>query len=349
MKSTLCNILVLLWAFSGKYCYAHTSLYQYAPNFGYATPPDVSNVQHHAQDDFGQYNYGYSNAVSAKTEIKTADGVVRGTYSYVDANNIVQTVRYISDANGFRVQATNLPHGPDAAPAIENIEETVQPATPTQFAPIYFNQYAPSYQYYTPSVVPAVAAQPIPVVANVPDTVAPVQQTPLVQVPVSSPEIISVPIHTKYHAQDEFGQYQFGYTDGSATRDEARDAFGNVRGSYTYVDINGVPQTVNYVADHNGFQVQGTTIQEDNFALPEPVQDTPEVKAAKEEHARLVAEVKAQQGYQAEPEPVESLDVLTPELDVRGYNALGQKIGRAQSELQSHHDLVCRLLLEKKK
>merc|ERR1712107_868105 len=43
---------------------------------------------------------------SVKQEVKTADGVTRGSYSYVDANGIVQTVNYISDAMGFRVAAT---------------------------------------------------------------------------------------------------------------------------------------------------------------------------------------------------------------------------------------------------
>merc|ERR1711963_848057 len=56
-----------------------------------ATPVDATNSQYHAQDDFGQYNYGYSDPNSVKQEVKTADGVTRGSYSYVDANGIVQT------------------------------------------------------------------------------------------------------------------------------------------------------------------------------------------------------------------------------------------------------------------
>ena len=43
-------------------------------------------------------------------------GIVRGTYSYVDANGILQTVNYVSDAEGFKVAATNLPQAPVAAP-----------------------------------------------------------------------------------------------------------------------------------------------------------------------------------------------------------------------------------------
>jgi hypothetical protein len=66
--------------------------------------------QYHAQDTLGQYTYGYSAVSSAKAESKTLDGVVRGGYSYLDGNGVVQTANYIADdVNGFRVAATNLP------------------------------------------------------------------------------------------------------------------------------------------------------------------------------------------------------------------------------------------------
>src|SRR5437773_8330293 len=44
----------------------------------------------------------------------------------------------------------------------------------------------------------------------------------------------------------------------------------------------------------------------------------------------------------------ESFPRTIPEIEDR-KKTNPPKIGRAQSELQSHHDLVCRLLLEKKK
>merc|ERR1719381_262620 len=44
------------------------------------------------------------------TEARNAYGVTTGSYQYVDANGLVQTVNYIADdVNGFRVQGTNLP------------------------------------------------------------------------------------------------------------------------------------------------------------------------------------------------------------------------------------------------
>merc|ERR1711962_253324 len=87
----------------------------YASDYGYSP-----SSQYHAQDNLGQYNFGFTSPDQTKEEIKTADGVTRGAYSYVDANGILQTVKYISDALGFRVAATNLPvhdvASPDVAP-----------------------------------------------------------------------------------------------------------------------------------------------------------------------------------------------------------------------------------------
>ncbi|XP_042882341.1 uncharacterized protein LOC122259525 [Penaeus japonicus] len=97
------------------------------------------------------------------------------------------------------------------------------------------------------------------------------------------------PIQSQYHAQDEIGQYSFGYAGGPSSRAESRDAFGVVRGSYNYVDSEGKVQTQHYVADALGFRVSGTNlpVAPDTsvaLALPQPVQDTPEVAAAKIAH-----------------------------------------------------------------
>lgn len=104
-----------------------------------AIVPSVSH--YHSQDDWGQYSYGYHGGPSAKQETRTLDGVTSGGYSYIDANNIVQTVSYVSDpVNGFRVAATNLPQqaphiiGSLAAPA-----HLVAPLAPAHFiAPAHF-------------------------------------------------------------------------------------------------------------------------------------------------------------------------------------------------------------------
>lgn len=93
--------------------------YPYGALIGRTLP--IQQQQYHAQDEFGQYSYGYSEPLSAKNEVKTLDGVTRGSYSYVDAENKLQTVDYVADGAGFRVAATNLPK-PVQVPEIRQAE-----------------------------------------------------------------------------------------------------------------------------------------------------------------------------------------------------------------------------------
>merc|ERR1740128_510493 len=123
------------------------------------TPYDASNSQYHAQDDSGQYNYGFSNPTQTKQELKTADGVTRGSYSYVDANGLVQSVNYISDAMGFRVAATNLPvhhideNAVDAPAPVATPNTVISPAVQYSYLP-----YATNYGYNIPVDTVAAAA-----------------------------------------------------------------------------------------------------------------------------------------------------------------------------------------------
>jgi hypothetical protein len=143
------------------------------------TVPGVTSTQFHAQDELGQYSYGYSGGPSSKTESKDAFGNVRGGYSYVDANGIVQNVNYIADpVNGFRVAATNLPVGPSpqgviaAAPVAAVRSVVAGPVT-----------YAASPVTY--------AAQPISVAAapTHPGQLGPVHIAPLPLPPADTPEV----------------------------------------------------------------------------------------------------------------------------------------------------------------
>jgi hypothetical protein len=80
-------------------------------------------------------------------------------------------------------------------------------------------------------------------------------------------------------------QASFGHTEPLQTRAEVRDALGNVRGSYSYVDPNGKVNIVEYTAGHGGFRVLGANNLPESVAVPEtpalvapePVQDTAEV------------------------------------------------------------------------
>merc|ERR1711884_913379 len=92
-------------------------LYGY-PGYGYApvaynnvpytyasapVPAPAVSSQFAAQDEFGNTHYGYSNLASAKQESGNAFTGVAGSYQYVDANGVLQTVNYVADALGFRV------------------------------------------------------------------------------------------------------------------------------------------------------------------------------------------------------------------------------------------------------
>lgn len=93
----------------------------------FAIPASAPSTQFHAQDEFGQFSFGHAGGPSAKTESRNAYGVTTGSYQYIDANGLLQTVNYVADpVNGFRVAATNLPVGP-AAPAAPEVAPLVAP------------------------------------------------------------------------------------------------------------------------------------------------------------------------------------------------------------------------------
>merc|ERR1711990_1389768 len=93
----------------------------------YAAPiaPYVGS-QYHAQDEFGNLNYGYSNLNSAKAEAGNPYGGVNGGYSYVDADGVLQQVQYVADAAGFRVADSRLP----VAPVYDGVAPTFNPELP---------------------------------------------------------------------------------------------------------------------------------------------------------------------------------------------------------------------------
>lgn len=109
---------------------AKPSILYSEPATVYAGAPIIASApllrQYHAQDSLGQYSYGYEGGPSAKNEVRSLDGVTRGSYSYVDAEGKLQSVAYTADAfNGFRVAATNLPEAPkELNVAPEPVKET---------------------------------------------------------------------------------------------------------------------------------------------------------------------------------------------------------------------------------
>merc|ERR1712038_2151727 len=161
---------------------------------------------------------------------------------------------------------------PNAAPV--NYAYAPQTAYPYTYAP-YAQAYAP---------VAAPVAAPAPVVAAAPAFVPPVS--------------------SQFHAGDEFGNSQYGYSNLNSAKHEIGNAFGQKSGSYQYVDPAGKLQTVTYVADELGFRVQDSRLPvapvHDGVA-PKSVEVTPEVAAATAEHLAAVAEVASREKRESDP------------------------------------------------
>merc|ERR1712045_768511 len=111
----------------------------------YAAPiaPYVGS-QYHAQDEFGNLNYGYSNLNSAKSEAGNTYGGVNGGYSYVDANGVLQQVQYVADAAGFRVADSRLPVAPvyDGVAPVAPVDTAEVAEAKAAFAEAYAAQEA---------------------------------------------------------------------------------------------------------------------------------------------------------------------------------------------------------------
>ena len=131
-----------------------------------------------------------------------------------------------------------------------------------------------------------------------------------------------IPTASQFHAQDALGQASYGYAYPGQAATNYRDAFGNQVGSYAYINPDGKEVRVSYVADSLGFRVlsndlpvapvdEGKAPVFDGKA-PEPVQDTPEVVAAKAEFAKLFKE--AETAAAAVPEVVEVVAPVAEEV-----------------------------------
>lgn len=206
--------------------------------------------QYHSQDKYGQYVYGYASGLSAADEIKTADGVTRGGYSYIDAHGILQTVQYVSDHNGFRVSATNIPRDVPAVAiaraqhlqAYENIKAE--------------HAYISALQAHGP-----VHISPIPAAGTVVVPISAAHLSPAT--PVVHHTAVPVALSSQFHAQDRLGQYSYGYAGPLSSKTESKTADGVTRGGYSYIDANGVLQSVQYISDPiHGFRVQATNLPE---------------------------------------------------------------------------------------
>ncbi len=102
----------------------------YAP--GYACNPLQlpAALQYDIRDGYGNSDFGYVSATSARQEAALPYSGCQGSYSYIDANGLLKHIGGVADAGGFRViSGTNLPIAPAQldVPALERhapVEDT---------------------------------------------------------------------------------------------------------------------------------------------------------------------------------------------------------------------------------
>ncbi|XP_063614244.1 uncharacterized protein LOC134787413 [Penaeus indicus] len=101
---------------------------------------------------------------------------------------------------------------------------------------------------------------------------------------VAVPYVPPVTYISRHHAQDELGRVIYGYSYPGQFQNEARDALGNVAGTFSYVDADGKTVLAQYTAGVGGFRVRANHLpvaEAQAFSRPDPIKDTPEVTAAK--------------------------------------------------------------------
>merc|ERR1712115_747609 len=158
MGSSLCGAIMNRFVVLAACVCASTAQVAVVPGYAGAYNPAPS-TQFHAQDEFGQFSFGHAGGPLARTEARNAYGVTTGSYQYVDANGLLQTVNYVADpVNGFQVAGTNLPVGPAAPEVAPLVAPTFNPEP--LVAPV-FDGVAPEPVQDTPEVAEAKAAHAI--------------------------------------------------------------------------------------------------------------------------------------------------------------------------------------------
>jgi hypothetical protein len=228
-----------------------------------AVPANVHAQQYHAQDEFGNYEYGYDNPNSQKKEAGNALTGVQGHYVVKNAFGGVRRYDYVADGAGFRAHRT-IKREADAEAYYGNIygAGAYGGAYSGAFGgAIHGYAHGAAHGYgYAPATLAAVspavsAVVSAPVVTNyaAPAAVA----APVVAAAPAVATVKAVPanVHAQqFHAQDEFGNFEYGYDNPNSQKKEAGLAGAAVRGHYTVKDGFGLDRRVDYVADAAGFR-----------------------------------------------------------------------------------------------
>lgn len=214
-----------------------------------AVPAAPSTLQFHKQDEFGNFEYGYDNVNSAKKEVGNAQVGVTGSYTVKDLQGS-RTVNYVADAYGFRATPLGF-QGRKKREAFYPYGGILR-----SYPRVYNNAVSSplTYSVATPSAfaVPAATATAVPVSTSVVKTVP------------------AAPSASQFHAQDEFGNYEYGYQNINSAKREGGNARTGVTGAYSYRDAFGIKRSFSYVADDLGFRMNPTLLRHKRQAVIAP-------------------------------------------------------------------------------
>jgi hypothetical protein len=183
----------------------------------------------------GQYGYpGYAHHGYAQLLLASSYST-HSYHPYPAYHGGYPAAAYAAAAYAPRVAYPAVPNQPIAAPAPYAVAAPA-PIAPAPFAPAAF------------------AAQPA---VPAPYAAAPLAAAPLAAAPLAP----ALPVGTtasQFHSQDEFGNFDYSYSNINSAKHETGNGRTGVTGTYSYVDGFGAPQRVDYVADDFGFRATGT-------------------------------------------------------------------------------------------
>merc|ERR1719445_1059903 len=160
-------------------------------------------------------NYEYYGAAVPKVVAPT---VQAAPVTYAQSAPVVQVAQAAPAVVPFGDSTGLDPITQGLDPVTQGVVQAASVVTYAQTAPVV--QAAPVAVPAAATVaVPAAAPVAVPAAAPV---AVPVPQAAPVVVPAAAPVVAAAPEGSQYHAQDDFGQYSFGYSDGNSVKQEVK-------------------------------------------------------------------------------------------------------------------------------
>lgn len=193
----------------------------------------------------GSYQYNYQSSDSSKTESRSGDGQVQGSYSYRGDDGVQRTVDYSAGQQGFLADGAHLPVTDDGQPAAGTNQGAGAASAALRTGGFQSQSYSSGrgYSGYQPATSQQYAARP--------------QGTYKGGFQSSSSYDDGSYRSSSYTdgGNEAPKPFAFNYNAGDHSRQEQQDASGVVRGTYTVNTPDGNFKQLTYQADDSGFHV----------------------------------------------------------------------------------------------